>query len=151
MTATANHDPEASELLGAADRLVQVMVRENEALRTFDRTQVKALLEDKDRASRSYATKMRALVARLAEQGPKADPDLKRVLKAAAERVERLTRENDRLLQAAIGAHKRMIEAVNEAVKAAHPGAGTYTAAGTVGRGAYGKAPPPAVALNRAL
>lgn len=104
-------------LIVAAQRLADVLDRENAALRTMDLRKATALLPEKSDA-----------VAELTAAGEAGFGPPSPVLIATARRLDNLASENRRLLERAIAAQQRVIGIVVRAVTAAvsEPSYGAY-------------------------
>ena len=99
-----------NDLITVTGRLVELLGRENEALRAHKSSVVHELLDEKTALSRVYENRFKSRAER---------PDL------LAETDQAL---RDQLLRAAIEANRRVVELIAEAVRNQQPSAGTYGA-----------------------
>lgn len=122
------------DLLIVADGLCTVLNRENGFLRERKYDDIKQLVEEKNILVKGLEAHYRGF-----EHNPDAldgaDPDLREELRAIAERIEELVKENGLRLEIAIKSGKTLMEEVTKAVRAAQPSAGTYSASGIVNKG----------------
>ncbi len=114
-----------NDLITVTGRLVELLGRENEALRTHQTTVVHDLLDEKTALSRVYETRFKSL-AEHPELLAQTDQDLRDQLVELAGEVEGLMAENAKLLRAAIEANRRVVELIADAVRGQQPSAGTY-------------------------
>ncbi len=115
------------DLITVTGRLVELLERENEALRVHKTSVVHELLDEKTALSRVYETRFKSL-AEKPELLAETDQELRDKLVAFAGQVEELMSENAKLLRAAIEANRRVVDLIAEAVRNNQPSAGTYSA-----------------------
>jgi len=114
-----------NDLITVTGRLVELLERENEALKTHKSAVVHELLDEKTALSRVYETRFKSL-AEKPELLAETDESLRAQLADLAGKVEDLMDENGRLLKAAIEANRRVVDLIAEAVRNQQPSAGTY-------------------------
>ena len=118
------------DLLVITNRLITILERENEALRSHQFSDVSSLLEDKATISRIYETKLQGL-----EKNPDPFKNIeeknKRELLELGEKANGLVEENGRLLSIAIDANKHVVELIAEAVRETSQKTETYGVSGS--------------------
>ena len=146
----------AAALLSAMRQLEAVLAEENAALKARSGGALKALVARKAAAATAYERAAAAFAATGSETDTAAiDRAHLAALRAGAETLEAVCRENAFRLDVARAAQRRLIEQIVDAAKAtaaASAGPGTYGRNGAIG--ASGRARPPAAAslsFNRAL
>ena len=102
-------------LIEAAVRLADVLARENQALAALDLVRAASMLEDKQRLAAAFAAAQAELPAALLSRRA-SDQQAARELAA---RLGELARENQRLLERAIGVQGRVVATVAEAAQPA--------------------------------
>ena len=115
-----------NDLIVITDRLVDLLERENDALKNHKTEVIHTLLDDKATLARVYETRLKGL-AEKPEILENADPALREKLRHFAEKVETLILENGKLLNVAIEANRRVVDLIADAVQAQQPNAGTYS------------------------
>ena len=143
-----------NDLIDITSHLVDLLARENHALREKRPREVSALLEEKNNLTRAYETRIDGLseLVKNPEELDEVDSELRERLHGLGEKVNLMVDENARLLKVAIDANKRVVEAIAEAVKTSQPGPGTYSAKGAVGAvGANGSSQNVSFTLDRSL
>ena len=115
-----------NDLIVITDRLVDLVERENDALKNHKTEVIHTLLDDKATLARVYETRLKGL-AEKPEILEDADPVLREKLRHFAEKVETLILENGKLLNVAIEANRRVVDLIADAVQAQQPNAGTYS------------------------
>ena len=115
-----------NDLIVITDRLVDLLERENDALKNHKTEVIHTLLDDKATLARVYETRLKGL-AEKPEILENADPALQEKLRHFAEKVETLILENGKLLNVAIEANRRVVDLIADAVQAQQPNAGTYS------------------------
>lgn len=130
-------------LLTAITTLIDAIERENAALITGNRDDVRLLAEEKRLACRLYeeAAGKWAIGAGAAKQEP---------MRRALERLAVVSAENHRRLAAALAAHHRLIQLIAEAVRAQQPATGGYARGGAPAVRARLSAAPQAFSFDRA-
>lgn len=116
-----------TDLITVTGRLVELLTRENEALRSRQTSVVHELLDEKTALSRVYETRFKSLADK-PELLDETDPALREQLRELAGQVDELMAENAKLLRAAIEANRRVVDLIAEAVRNNQPSAGTYGA-----------------------
>ncbi|MEK9753049.1 MAG: hypothetical protein VW338_07550 [Rhodospirillaceae bacterium] len=116
-----------NDLITVTGRLVELLKRENEALRAHKSSVVHELLDEKTALSRVYENRFKSL-AEHPELLAETDQGLRDQLAELAGEVEGLMAENAKLLRAAIEANRRVVELIADAVRNQQPSAGTYSA-----------------------
>lgn len=126
-----NPTKSVDDLIHVTDQLSDLLERENAALvdRRFD--ELRSMIEDKAALSRLYESRLLGLHEN-SQILEKVDVDRKGQLKDSSERVKGLMEDNERLLKANLTAQQKMIGVIQDAVRSSAPGAGTYSAAGTL-------------------
>ncbi len=125
-------DHRIKDVILITERLIDVLERENAALKDRRNVELHELLDDKVTLSRVYETRMQffnenpdALINSPAEHRDR--------LRELADKISALLKENADMLQVAIKANRRVVDMIAEAVKTAAPGPGTYGANGMTG------------------
>lgn len=126
-------DNRIKDVILITERLIDVLERENAALKARRNVDLHELLDDKVTLSRVYETRMQFF-----NQNPdalvNADPELRDKLRKMAAQISGLLADNAEMLKTAITANRRVVDMIAEAVKNVAPGAGTYGANGMTGR-----------------
>jgi flagellar biosynthesis/type III secretory pathway chaperone len=139
-----------SKLIAITSELADLMALENKALKDKRFADISELVEQKNALSRAYMAHVRDL-----SKTPGAlediDTALRERLAGVGKRVRELMTENAELLEVAIEASRRFVDIIAEVVQDAQPAAaGTYSAAGSVGKA--NMAPPPvAISVDQSL
>lgn len=125
-------DHRINDVILITERLIDVLERENAALKDRRNIELHELLDDKVTLSRVYETRMQFF-----NENPdalsNAAPELGDKLRELAERISELLEENANMLKIAITANRRVVDMIAEAVKTVTPGAGTYGSNGMTG------------------
>ncbi len=125
-------DHRINDVILITDRLIDVLERENAALKDRRNSDLHQLLDDKVTLSRVYETRMQFF-----NENPDAlinsPADLRDKLQEKATQISSLLSENANMLRVAIKANRRVVDMIAEAVKSVTPGAGTYGANGMTG------------------
>jgi flagellar biosynthesis/type III secretory pathway chaperone len=130
-----------NELISLVASLGDLLAQENKALQARRIEEVAGLLDGKNALTRSYVAKMEAL-KETPEVLNEVDSDLIERLQSMGEKVNELVGQNAFLLKVAMESNKRVVHSIAEAVKSAsQPGAGTYSARGSVGTNGNGRLP----------
>ena len=130
---TMDPNKRMTDLITLSTRLIQVLARENAALRTKRTHEVAALVNEKATLTRAYESRARGFLEDPANLvGVEDEP--RQTLKALMAKVRDLMEANGRLLQVAMKANRRVLELAAEAVRAAQEGPGVYGSSGAVGR-----------------
>lgn len=116
-----------NDLITITSRLIELLQRENDALRNRRTKEVHDLLDEKTALSRVYETRFNSFVEK-PELLQQAEPTLREQLSGLAADVNELMQENAKLLRAAIEANQRVVDLIADAVRAQQPNAGTYNA-----------------------
>lgn len=144
-----NIEQQVDDLIVVTGRLSDLLERENQALREKDNAKVGDLVDEKNVLSRAYEVHLRDLAdqgdALAALDGARLDE-----LRRQGERTDVLVHENSLLLRAGTTVGRHVVEAIAEAVRAAQPGPGTYSADGMV-NGPRAGAKAVAITLNESL
>lgn len=125
-------------LIDAAVALADTLARENHALAALDLARAVALLEEKTRATASFA----AANAQAAASGL-SEPERARIAAQIGSRLQALAGDNKRLLERALMVQKRVLGTIAQAAPAAVARTPRYTAKGGLARASL-----PAVALS---
>ncbi len=146
-----NMEQQVDDLIVVTGRLSDLLEQENEALRQKDNTKVADMVTEKNVLTRAYEVRLRDL----ADQGDAlASIDAARMdeLRRQGERTDALVTENSLLLRAGTTVGRHVIEAIAEAVQAAQPGPGIYSANGMVnGPGVRSASKAVAITINESL
>jgi hypothetical protein len=140
--------PDAAAL-AALDRLADVLVRENAALRARDHRALAALTEEKRAAVAACEGLLEAAPAVDGGAGAAAAPA--RALVRVKARLADLMAENQRRLRIAIAANRRLIETIAVAAQTHGSSAGGYAGDGRSEAAVGRKAAVPAMSFSRAL
>ena len=140
-----------SDLITITSRLIDVLKRENDALKNHRTEVIHKLLDEKATLARLYESRFKRLTEKpdiLAET----DANLRQQLGQLAAEVENLIQENGKLLHIAIEANRRVVDLIAEAVHAQQPTAGTYSSdAQTSTNGANASSQRVALSLDQTL
>jgi len=127
-----SEDHRIKDVILITERLIDVLERENAALKERRNTELHELLDDKVTLSRVYETRMQFFT-----ENPdaliNAPTELREKLHGMAAQISELLKDNADMLRIAIKANRRVVDMIAEAVKSATPGAGTYGANGMTG------------------
>lgn len=121
------------DLILITGRLAEVLERENAALKTRRREEMKDILDEKVNIGRVYENRIQAL-ADAGDDMSKVDAEIKARLTVLAGKVKRLMQENGTLLRIAIEANRRVVGIIADAVKKSAPDPGTYSKKGAMSR-----------------
>ncbi len=121
-----------NDIIVITSRLIELLEKENDALRNQRTNEVHELLDEKTTLSRVYETRFMGLIEQEGAMD-EVDPDLREQLGEIGTTINALIEDNSRLLKVAIEANRRVVELVAEAVRETSPNAGTYGANGTTG------------------
>lgn len=125
-------DHRINDIILITERLIDVLEKENLALKNRRHAELHDLLDDKVTLSRVYETRMQFF-----NENPdvltQSSPELTARLRSLAARIGELLTENASMLKVAIAANKRVVDMIAEAVKNVTPGAGTYGSNGMTG------------------
>lgn len=125
-------DHRINDVILITERLIDVLERENSALRERRNDELHELLDDKVTLSRVYETRMQFF-----SENPDAlinsPAELRDRLREMAEKISGLLKDNTDMLTVAIKANRRVVDMIAAAVKSATPGAGTYGSNGLTG------------------
>lgn len=123
------------DLIVLSQRLADLLVRENRALRENHPEEVRAHLEQKDELSRAYESRVVGLSEHGdAESVAKVDKAVRDQLRDLGKQIQELSAENAKLLKVAMEVNRRVLHGVAEAIKAGQPGPGTYSKTGDLGQ-----------------
>ena len=129
-----------SDLILISGHLAELLQRENAALREHRAQDVAGILEEKDKLSRAYESRLKGLAEHPAGLMD-VDEELRERLRGLGEKLSGLVEENAKLLTVAIRASRRVLEMVAEAVKESAPSPGTYGANGETAAKSHQSAP----------
>jgi flagellar biosynthesis/type III secretory pathway chaperone len=132
---TEDHAPaerKIRDLAVIAEKLIDVLSRENSALKAGATEDMNLLVDEKTALARILETRVQGLTADgVGLDG--VDEDLRATAREAMDRVNAMINENGQRLRTAIAANKRVVELVQTAVKDARPGPSVYSAKGRHG------------------
>ncbi|MCW9034125.1 MAG: flagellar protein FlgN [Alphaproteobacteria bacterium] len=138
------------DIMIVADGLVTLLIKENGFLKNREYDDVRGLVEQKTVLAKGLEAQYKVF-----EKEPNAlkdaDEDLREDLRDMAEKIDRLTKENGRLLQIAIKSGEMLMEAVTTAVKQSQPNAGTYAASGLINQGSKDTGKRSSLSLDESL
>lgn len=142
-----------SDLIVISQRLVDLLRRENAALRDHRTDDIQAQVNEKEEASRAYESRIAGLAEHVGgEEMDATDPTLKDRLRSLGQEIQDLSAENAMRLEIAMEVNRRVLHEVAEATKSAQPGAGTYSDKGAVTNGSRGPAQGSVpISLNKTL
>ncbi|MHC8509148.1 MAG: hypothetical protein ACYYKD_07070 [Rhodospirillales bacterium] len=129
---TATIERKVQDLAAIAGKLVDVLRRENEALRENSITDYNLLVDEKTALTRMFEVRVVSLSGRKADLS-ELNPEMRGKMRDLTQGVSALIEENGRRLHAAIDANKRVVEMVRGAVKENAPGPSVYSANGRRG------------------
>lgn len=129
---TVTAERKIHDLAVVAEKLIDVLSRENSALKAGASDDLNVLIDEKTALSRIFESRIQALTADSIDLG-EIDADMRQVVREAMDRVNTLIDENGRRLRTAIAANRRVVELVQSAVKDARPGPNVYSASGRKG------------------
>ena len=115
-----------SDLVTITSRLIDLLERENESLKSHRTEEIHLLLDEKATLARVYETRLKGLSEK-SDVLTGTDVNLRQKLRELAEKVETLIAENGKLLHVTIEANRRVVDLIAEAVQAQQPSAGTYS------------------------
>jgi hypothetical protein len=118
------------DLILITDRLVEILERENEALRNHQNADLREILDDKVTLSRVYESRMQA-ISEKPEILDGVDAEIRSRLRELGLKANELIAENGNLLRTAMTVSRRVVELIADSVREATPSAGTYGAKGT--------------------
>ena len=139
------------DLIKITARLIELLKRENNALRNHKTEVVHSLLDEKATLARLYESRFKGWAEKPGVlEGT--DKNLNKQLGALAKEVDGLIQENGELLHIAIEANRRVVDLIAEAVHAQQPTAGTYSSkAQTSNSGANAASQRVALSLDQTL
>jgi len=121
-----------NDLIVITNRLADLLLRENDALRNKNNGVLNEILDEKVTLGRVYESRVMGFT-----EDPEAlegvDQEQRDRLRALGEKVNGLIEENASLLKIAIETNRRVVNLIAEAVKASVPSAGTYSPTGATG------------------
>jgi len=117
------------DLIDITERLANLLMRENQALRDKRAQEAVQYLEEKNNLSRIYETRLKNF-SEQPEAYRDVDVGLRTRLREMGEKVNAMISENARLLKVTIEANRRIVELVADAVKEQQSGPGIYSAKG---------------------
>jgi flagellar biosynthesis/type III secretory pathway chaperone len=123
---------QVNELIDITTRLIDLLTKENKALREHDTVEATALLSEKNSLSEVYEEHVEAVMNH-SEHLNALEPKLKETLSSIGEKAKTLIEENAILLRASIVANQRVMEMVANALSSARKKVTTYSADGTLG------------------
>ena len=130
-----NASKRIGDLIIISQRLADLLIQENRALREHRTDNVQALIIQKDEISRAYESRIAGLSKHATGEDIEAvDKSLKDQLRILGQEIQELSEENAIRLQVAMEANRRVLHEVAEAVKSNTPGPGTYSNTGVVSR-----------------
>ncbi|MDV7339052.1 hypothetical protein RYZ26_05580 [Terasakiella sp. A23] len=141
------HEERVNDLIFICERMIEILTKENDALRKNEGAQVKDRLEEKTQLSLFYERHMKSL-QRNPDQLKEIDEDTLASLRELGEEMNILLDENGRLLKIAMDSNRRFMKRVAEAAKTHTPHSGTYANNGHSGPQVGLTAP---VSLNQEL
>lgn len=142
---------QVDDIISISDRLLKLLEKENEALRSGKSDDVAALLHEKNVLTRAYEVRVQGF-SEASELLAGIDANLRRKLLDISDRVNTLVEKNVHYLRAGMEASRFVVKAVIEAAQEHKPGPGTYSANGEIGSGGAGaKAKPLALTVNQSL
>ncbi|MCP5366053.1 MAG: hypothetical protein H6907_18010 [Hyphomicrobiales bacterium] len=121
-----------NDVILLSGRLINLLTRENDALRQKRSREVSALLEEKNALCRAYESRVRGLMKE-PDTLARLDGETRGRMTTFGHKVEALMDENARLLKIAMEANRRILEIAAEAVQAARGAPSVYAANGTLG------------------
>ncbi len=136
-----------NDLIFICERMIEILTKENDALRNNDGNQVKDRVEEKTQLSLFYERHMKTL-QRNPDQLKEVDKDTLTTLRELGEEMNELLDENGRLLKVAMESNRRFMKRVAEAAQVHSPHSGTYANNGHAGPQGSQAAP---VSLNQEL
>lgn len=125
-------DNRIKDIILITERLIDVLKRENSALKEHRAKDLHELLDDKVTMSRVYETRMQYF-NKNPDELTNSSADLQDKLRDLAAQINSLLQDNTKMLQVAIEANRRVVDMIAEAVKSSNPGAGTYGSNGITG------------------
>lgn len=140
-----------NDLITITGHLVELLERENNALRNRQSQELHDILDEKVTLSRLYETRIMGLNEET-EVLDEVEPELREKLKGLSEKIGKVMEENAMLLKVAIEANKRVVNMFAEAVREATHKAGTYAANGGPGSdGTHAAAQTVAISVDQTL
>lgn len=130
---TQVNDEHVKDFLHVANRMIEFLEDENDALMEQDYAYVKETVKEKNRLSLGYEKLYRKLAADPTILSGLPEP-VRDHLRETALTLDRLLYENGRLLEVKIKSNMIVVNAIAEAARAAQTGPGTYSPDGEVGR-----------------
>lgn len=128
-----NPTKRVNDLIVITSRLVDILERENNALRNKQNKELNEILDEKVPLGRVYESRIMGLAEASPEAINSVDLELRDRLRGLGKKVNDLIEDNAKLLKIAIEANRRVVDLIAEAVKASVPSAGTYSANGETG------------------
>lgn len=146
-----NAEETINDLISISSRLMKLMKKENEILKTGKPSGLTALAHEKNVLTRAYEVRAHELKSFSGQLG-EVENSLRRQLQDVGREVNALVEENACFLKAGMEASRCVVESVAEAVQAHQPGPGTYNAAGEIGpSGAKAGKKPSSLTFNQSL
>ena len=141
----------ADSLASVSERLCELLVEENNGLKTRNLSAMRERIEEKDRLCRAFELLVKGLAKDRGRLG-EVDDDTRQMLREHGERLDILINSNAKSLKSAIQAGEQLMGAIRNAAVDCTPKAGNYTAMATVAPGARSaeKTPSP-VSFNEVL
>ncbi|MGE4562597.1 MAG: flagellar export chaperone FlgN [Rhodospirillales bacterium] len=140
-----------NDLITITGHLVELLERENNALRNRQSQELHDILDEKVTLSRLYETRIIGLNEET-EVLDEVEPELREKLKGLGEKIREMMEENAMLLKVAIEANKRVVNMIVEAVRETTHKAGTYAANGGPGSdGTHAAAQTVAISVDQTL
>jgi|GEM_PF-1961733 len=130
LVATLEH--KIQDLAIISEKLVDVLKRENAALKAGEVSDFHVLADEKTALSRIFESRLQGLTSDKVDLST-IDPDLRTRMRDVAEQIGALMEENGRRLRTSIAANKRVVELIQSAVKDSRPGPSVYSAKGQKG------------------
>lgn len=129
-----------SDLVTLSGRLIDLLERENQALRSHDNEAVATMLAEKRALCRAFESRVSGMDREL-DALALVDAGERERLAELGRRVAALMEENGRLLKIGMEANRRVFEVAAEAVREARPPAPVYSARGRMRDTKPGAAP----------
>jgi flagellar biosynthesis/type III secretory pathway chaperone len=133
------------------ERLVDVLERENAALRKYRTEGLEELRKDKESLTRAYESRVLGVYKNIDDLS-QVDEDLRERLGILGEKVDALVKENSTLLKVGIESNRRVVDMIAEAVKSINTGAQTYSGTGSMSpQNSGGGHPIGSISINETL
>lgn len=142
-----NSTQSVEALIGVASRLISLLEREVELLRSMKTGAISGLQDEKNRLVKAYEEQVRAFAA-APEQLRTVAPALQAEFAEIAMRFEQVMADNHRALAAASEAQERFMKAIAAAAQEKRASFRGYSAGGAVSTTQPRKSPAPPVALT---